>query len=802
MKEKTLEKLELDKILKSLKKEAYSEMAKEMIDNTGLSVNKEEVIKMQKETTEALYLLRENGGISLSGLKDIRNPLKLAKKDGILSIEQFIDVLKLLQTANKVKRFFDDEYKQESYPILIEIVGTIPNLKGFAGKLGDLLDLDKNDFKDTASDELSSLRKRIRSKKADQKSTLEKVKKTYKRFLQDEIVTVRNNRYVLPIKSEHQGSVKGVIHDYSTSGVTVYIEPEALMKLSNEISLLESKEKNEIDRLLRVLSEEIKYNHDELSQALQYLVELDFIMAKGSLSQKMNAMEPTIKADKKIEIIQGRHPLLGEDVVPVDVHLGKEFNTLVITGPNTGGKTVTLKTVGLFTLMTQYGLHIPAENGSEMTVFDGVYADIGDEQNIEQSLSTFSSHMKNITDILDNVSRGSLVLLDELGAGTDPTEGSALAMAILEYLHNKDIRTIATTHFTGLKNFAYKKEGMENASVEFDEETLEPTFKLMIGVPGRSNALIISQRLGLKDEIVAIAKDFIGEGDLKVDELISSLTEKEKKSEELKEDIERSKGDIENLKARLAKKEQELKEKEKNILEKARQEALEIVTEAKRQAERNISEIRKLSSKDSDKQINETSTKVRKNLMETKEGIETELSNEPENEPVDPKKLKPGMEVYLKSLDRTGTFQEFSGDKKDAQVQVGLMKVNVSIQDLYVAQPDDEKESQFLRGDAEGTSQGGGYRSSRLGAKKAGKMSQELDIRGERVDEAIDSIDKYLDDAVLAGYNSVRIIHGKGTGDLRKGVHFHLEGHDYIKNYRLGEKGEGGEGVTVVTLAV
>ncbi|UMZ74040.1 endonuclease MutS2 [Natranaerofaba carboxydovora] len=801
MKDKSYKKLELDKILAELKKETYSDMAKEMIDNTEFSQNVDEVKKMQKETSEAAFLIRESGGISLNGLKDVRGPLQLAKKDGTLSMEQFIDVLSVLQAQKRVQNFFKDDEIYESYPIIMNIVGQIPSLKNLTVKLEKLLDIDRVDFKDNASGELSSVRKQIKNKRSDLKGRLEKVKRSFSKYLQDEVITVRNNRYVLPVKAEHQGEVKGVTHDYSTTGATVYIEPESLMELSNEIARLTAKEEREVERLLRLLSQDIKNENEGLKQVLQYLVELDFIMAKGSLAIKMNAVEPEINREKKLDIIQGRHPLLGEEVVPVSVNLGKEFNTLVITGPNTGGKTVTLKTVGLFSLMTQYGLHIPADDGSVMAVFDEVFADIGDEQNIEQSLSTFSSHMKNIIGILENASSNSLVLLDELGAGTDPTEGSALAMAILEYLHSREIRTIATTHFTGLKNFAYKKQGMENASVEFDEKTLEPTYKLMIGIPGKSNALVISKRLGLKDEIIETARSFIGEGDLKVDELISSLTKKEKKSEELKEDIERSKAEVNNLKARLTKKEEELKEKEKNIIERAREEAAEIITEAKRQAERQISEIRKLSSKDSHKEITETSTNVRNELTQTKEALEKEL-NKTTSKPIDPSELKPGTEVYVKSLDKPGTFQEISEDKKEAQVQVGLMKVNVKVKELYPYESNDQKGNTAKQyGSTSGSPKENKVRSSKLGVQKAGSMSQELDIRGHRIDEAIQKIDKYLDDALLAGLNSVRIIHGKGTGDLRRGVHFHLEGHGHIKNYRLGEKGEGGEGVTVVTLA-
>ncbi|WP_158212452.1 endonuclease MutS2 [Natranaerobius trueperi] len=778
--------LELNKVIDMLKEETMSDMTKEICETLKPSTNYSEVSTWLKETTEARNLLAEKE-LFLRGLKDIRKQLQFATKDGVLQGNELFDIKSVISTSERVKKLFD-EY-DENYPIIFDLINKLPNLTRLRKELESKIDED-GEVKDSASSNLKNIRMRVKNLRSQVKSSLNKTLNSSEKYLQEKLVTMRNDRYVLPIKAEYQNMIPGIIHDQSASGMTVYIEPRDVVEKNNQLNQAKREEYKEIQKILKELSEQIKEHYDPLQNTLQILVELDFILSKGALSRKLNAREPELNYEKRINIFKARHPLLGEEAVPIDVKLGDDFNTLVITGPNTGGKTVTLKMVGLFTLMTQLGLHLPAGRGTEMGIFEKVFADIGDEQDIEQSLSTFSSHMSNIVEIVNNVDEKSLILLDELGAGTDPTEGSALAMSLLEYFHNKGCRSIATTHYTQLKNFAHARDGVENASVEFDDITLKPTYKLLIGVPGKSNAFVISSRLGLSDDIISNAKSFLADEEIEVEDLISSLTEKEKSTQLLKDELEREKAKVERMKSELEKAKQDMENKRDEVLNKAREQAEDIITDARRDVEETLKEARKLAEKNSQKEMAEVSGNVRKRLSEKQEHLQESMKSDENKEPLSPAELRQGMDVYVSNLDKEGIIQKINKDKKEAEVQVGIMKVSVAFSNLYLVE---DKEN------SNGSEIEKHKRKSVLTDKKA-NISTELDIRGERVDDAIAKVDKFLDDAIVTNLTQIRIIHGKGTGNLRKGIQFHLEGHPHVNEYRIGSRNEGGEGVTVVKL--
>lgn len=785
--------LELPKIIDQLKKETVSTMTKEICDDLDPSVNYNEIKTWLKETSEAKELLAERD-ISLRGLRDIRKQLQLAAKDGTLQGPELFQISEIIGVSNRVRKITDDNF-QANYPILSSLISKLPELNHLKKELDDKID-ENGEVKDSASVNLRNIRQKIKKLQSQVKTSVNRILQSGEKYLQDKIVTMRYDRYVVPVKAEYQNMVPGIIHDQSSSGMTVYIEPKEVVEKNNELRQAKREEHSELEKILQGLSQKIKGYHYQLHDSLQILVELDFILAKGSLSRRMNAREAELNQEKRLEIIKGKHPLLGEDAIPVDVKLGDEFNTMVITGPNTGGKTVSLKMVGLFTLMTQSGLHIPAERGTEMGVFEQVFADIGDEQDIEQSLSTFSSHMSNIVKIVDHANSESLILLDELGAGTDPTEGSALAMSLLEHFHNLGCRSIATTHYTQLKSFAHAREGVENASVEFDEETLEPTYNLLIGVPGKSNAFVISRRLGLSDKIISNAKSFLADEEIEVEELITSLTEKEKSSQKMKEELERERAKVEQVKAQLEQERKEISRKKDEVLQKARRQAEEIISDAKRDAEESLKEARKIAEKKSHKEMAEVSSKVRDKLSGHQQKLREELMDSADSVPLSPEKLKPGLTVYISNLDKEGQILQVNHDKGEAEVQVGIMKVNVNFSDIFPSE--EEKSGSTFSGNVNSSSSSTGRGNVFAGKKE--RISTELDIRGERVEEAINQVDKYLDDALVAGLAEIRIIHGKGTGNLRKGIQFHLEGHPMVSQYRLGNRQEGGEGVTVVKL--
>ncbi len=788
---KTLDTLELPKIIQLLKEETVTSMTKEICDDLHPSLNYSEIENWLTETSEARELLSERD-LSLRGLHDVRKQLQLASKDGMLDASDLIKLSQLLGVSNRVRKALDDDFN-EKYSIISSLIKKLPDLEFLRKQLDNHID-ENGEIKDNATPKLRQLRSKIKQLRSQLKSSVNKIVNSNAKYLQDQIVTMRYDRYVIPVKAEYQNSVPGIIHDQSSSGMTVYIEPQEVVEKNNELRQVKQEEKKEVERILYELSQEIKVNNEQLQDCLQILVELDFILAKGSLSRRLQARAAELIDEPRLNIIKGRHPLLGDEAVPVTVELGNDFNTMVITGPNTGGKTVTLKMVGLFTLMTQMGLHIPASRGTEMGIFDNVFADIGDEQDIEQSLSTFSSHMSNIVNIVEQAGDGSLVLLDELGAGTDPTEGSALAMSLLEYFHSIGSRSIATTHFTQLKSFAHSREGVENASVEFDESTLEPTYTLLIGIPGKSNAFVISRRLGLREQIVANAKNFLAEEDIEVEELITSLTEKERSSQKLQKELERERAKIEKLKSEIDWEKQRMEQKKEDILLKARQQAEEIIADAKRDAEESLKEARKMAEKKSQNEMAEVSSRVRERLSNRQQQLKEELREASDHEPISPQKMKPGLKVYLSSLDNEGQILSLDKNKEQAEVQVGIMKVTVSFSDIFPVKSEGEDNKTGV------IASSGSTRGKKVFTDKKQSISTELDIRGERVDDALNYVDKYLDDAVVTGLNQVTIIHGKGTGNLRKAIHFHLEGHTLVSEYRIGNRQEGGEGVTVIKL--
>ena len=643
---------------------------------------------------------------------------------------------------------------------------------------------------DYASRQLANIRRRITRTNERIRDQLNGLIRSpqFQKFLQEPIVTIRNDRYVVPVKQEHRSSIPGMIHDQSTSGATVYIEPMSVVEANNELRGLMLEEQREIEKVLIRLTEEVQSSHDAIRNNLDLLAILDVIFAKASFSRSYKGVHPEIVTEPTIRIINGRHPLIDKDeVVPITVKIGENSKCLIITGPNTGGKTVTLKTVGLFALMVQSGMHIPADYGSKMGIFGGVFADIGDEQSIEQSLSTFSSHMVHIANIVEQADDRSLVLFDELGAGTDPTEGAALAMAILNYFCEKGTCTIATTHYSELKVFALTQDGMENASMEFDIETLRPTFRLLMGVPGKSNAFEIASRLGLKQGLIDAAREYITQDELQFEDL---LTDMEKNRIRAKEDQEKAQAyldEVRIMKSQLEEKERLIRESEENILRNAHYEAKRILIEAKEQADEILNEMRKLTHQAQDKEQRRNMEQARNRLKRDIDMVEEAIGDT--LKPTDglltpPKDLKPGESVYIPNLDQTGQVLGISDQGDEVQVQVGIMKINVHISNLRRTQRE-SKDKKSL---------------SRSVAMKNKSISMELDLRGYDLESALVEVDKYLDNAFLSGLKEVVVIHGKGTGVLRNGIHQYLRNHPHVDSFRLGKFGEGESGVTVVLL--
>lgn len=792
MDKKTFKTLEYEKIIAQLASFAASPLAKDLCLGLTPRTDLYEIEAAQRETSDALTRLLRKGTISFSGVTDVRGILKRLEIGSILGTEELLRVAKLLEVCARVKAYSRRDTEEEGRDSLDDLFDALQPLTPVSSEIRRCI-VSEDEISDDASSALFKIRRAMRQTNDKVHAQLiSMVNGSARTYLQDAVITMRNGRYCIPVKSEYRGQVPGMIHDQSATGSTLFVEPMAVVKLNNELRELELKEEQEIEVILSTLSSLAASELETISDDLTLLTQLDVIFAKARLSLSYNGSEPKFNTQGWIRIKKGRHPLLDKSkVVPIDIHLGREFQLLVITGPNTGGKTVSLKTVGLFTLMGQAGLHIPAFDGSELSVFEDVFADIGDEQSIEQSLSTFSSHMTNIVSILGRATDRSLVLFDELGAGTDPTEGAALAIAILSNLHRRGARIMATTHYSELKVFALTTPGVENGCCEFSVETLRPTYRLLIGIPGKSNAFAISSKLGLPDEIILEAKTHLTEQDESFEDLIADLENSRVTIEKEREEIDRYKQEIQILKQRLEQKQDKLDNSREAILRKANEEARAILQEAKDYADTTMRNFNKFGKANvSAKEMEQERDRLRKKLS----GVEKNLSIKPDTKPkkeLKPKDLKIGDAVKVLSLNLKGTVSTLPNSKGNLYVQMGILRSQVNIKDLERI---DEPE---ITGPGIGKGTGG---SGKIKMSKSSSVSMELNLLGKTVDEAVAELDKYLDDASLAHMPSVRIVHGKGTGALRKGVQNYLRRNKHVKSFRLGEFGEGDAGVTIAEL--
>lgn len=789
MNERTFRVLEYNKIKDLLRSHITSSLGKELIDEVHPRTNFEDIKQRLSETSEAVGLIIQKSNIPIGPIYDLSRHLKVAEIGSYLYPGQLLEVSDTLRTARVLKNFIkDSDEEREKYPGLKGYMASLSTFRHIEDRINEAI-IGEDEISDNASPTLRSIRKQIENKNNSIRNKLNSIinSPNMQKYLQDTIITIRQDRFVVPVKSEYKSNVPGLVHDQSSSGATLFIEPLSIVELNNGLKELKLKEKAEIERILTEITGQIGEKSEAIMINQKTLVKLDFIFAKAKLSMEMKAIEPELNNDGYIKIKNGRHPLISDkEVVPTNIWIGDEFKTLLITGPNTGGKTVTLKTVGLMVLMAQSGLHVPADFGTKLSIFNNVFADIGDEQSIEQSLSTFSSHMKNITNIVDTVEDRDLVLLDELGAGTDPTEGAALAMAILRFLHDKNVRTVATTHYSELKQFALANEGVENASVEFDVETLSPTYKLLIGVPGKSNALEISRRLGLREDIIEKSKEFLNKEDIEFEEIITSIEENRRSAEKERDEAIRLRLEVQKLKEKFQTKNEKLEKQRERVLKEAKEEARKVLKEAKGEADEIIKELRNISKtveKDRNKKMEEMRKKLKTNIEELQDPLFDDVEI-PASKP--PKNLKVGDAVKVITLNQEGSVVTEPNSNGDLTVQVGIMKINVNIANLRLMKDNQPN--------AEKTSVGSILKS------KTQYIKNEIDLRGENIEEARIILDKYLDDAYLAKLQQVNIIHGKGTGVLRKGIHDFLKRHSHVKVFREGVYGEGGSGVTIVEL--
>ncbi|MFC4556623.1 endonuclease MutS2 [Virgibacillus kekensis] len=781
MNERILRVLEFNKIIDQLSNMAATSIGKDLCFRLSPSIEIAEVKKLQAETEEASQILRLNAAVPLGGIFDIRASIKRSVIGGVLTAEECLDVATTVYGGRQVKGFM--EKLEEDLPILKGLAEQIVTLRDLETHIKSCID-DNGHVMDSASERLRSIRASIRTHESRVRDRLESYTKSKSKMLSDAIITIRNDRYVLPVKHEYRGSVGGIVHDQSASGATLFMEPKAVVDLNNQLQEARAKEKSEVDRILRELSNHIAENDQALYANIETLAQIDFIVARAKLGVQMKATLPSVNDEGIIKLKQARHPLLPiDEAVANDIEIGENYSSIVITGPNTGGKTVALKMVGLCTLMAQSGLRIPALDGGVVAVFEDVFADIGDEQSIEQNLSTFSSHMTNIVSILEQVNHKSLVLFDELGAGTDPQEGAALAMSILDDVIYRGARVIATTHYPELKAYGYNRDQVVNASVEFDVQTLQPTYRLLLGVPGRSNAFEISKRLGLSDSIISQAKSHIGVDSKSVENMIASLEESRRQAEtdyrEAHEILETSEG----LKKDLESAWEQFEEKRESLYRKAEEKAEKALQKAREEAEAIVSEIRNMKT---DAQLKEHEWIEAKKMFED---ARPELSSKPPAQTQNEKdssveELQPGDEIKLLKVNQKGSVLEKVNDN-EYLVQVGIMKVKVTRNEIKLLNKKQNTTTEKPMAMVKGSSY---------------HVKTELDLRGERFEDALLRLEKYLDDALLAGYPKVSIIHGKGTGALRKGVKEFAQRHPNISAARPGSQGEGGSGVTILEL--
>lgn len=790
MNEKALRTLEYTKIIERLTELAGSSIGKELCRNLKPSSNLAEIEAAQKQTSDALSRIYQRGSISFSGVQDVRGSLKRLEIGGSLSALELLRIAKLLETTSRVKSFGRLENSDREKDSLDDMFDGLQPLANLYNEIYRCI-LSEDEIADDASPALAKIRRSIRQTNDRVHTQLASlVNGSSRTYLQDAVITMRNGRYCVPVKSEYKGQVPGMIHDQSSTGSTLFIEPMAIVKLNNELRELELQEQKAIEAVLAELSNMAAAENENIADNFRILTQLDFIFARAMLSKSYNGTEPIFNEKGHINIKKGRHPLLDKkSVVPIDIWLGKDFRLLVITGPNTGGKTVSLKTVGLFTLMGQAGLHIPAFDHSELSVFDEVFADIGDEQSIEQSLSTFSSHMTHTVSILKEATDRSLVLFDELGAGTDPTEGAALAIAILNELHSRGTCTMATTHYSELKVFALTTPGVENGCCEFSVETLRPTYRLLIGVPGKSNAFAISGKLGLPEHIIEDARSRISEQDESFEDLLSDLEHSRITIEKEQEELARYKAEAASLKAQLEKKQERLDSAKERILAEANEKAHTILREAKEYADETIKNFNKYGKAAgvsiSDMERERTRLREKMNAAEKNMAKKTPAKVK---KAVDPKALRVGDSVKVLSLNLKGTVSTLPDAKGNLFVQMGILRSQVNLRDI---EPIDEPVITAPNFNRTG--------SGKIKMAKSSSVGIELNLLGKTSDEAISELDKYLDDAYIAHLPSVRIVHGKGTGVLRKAVHNYLRRCKIVDEYHLGEFGEGDAGVTIVT---
>ena len=787
MNEKVLKTLEYHKIIQMLAECATSAPGRELCQALEPSTDLAGIELAQKQTGDALTRIFQKGSLSFSGTRNIGASLKRLEIGGTLSIEELLRVASLLKVTKRAKSYSRSERETPREDSLDGLFAALEPLTPLSGEINRCI-LSEDEIADDASARLKQIRRSIKNTNDRIHSQMNTMLNSSRNYLQDAVITMRNGRYCLPVKAESKNQVPGMIHDQSSTGSTLFIEPMSVVKLNNDLKELFLKEQEEIEVILVDLSALTAEHIPALISNYEILSNLDFIFAKASLAKSYNGTAPLFNRDRRIRIRKGRHPLLdSRKVVPIDIHLGDDFNQLIITGPNTGGKTVSLKTVGLFTLMGQAGLHIPANDRSELSIFDEVFADIGDEQSIEQSLSTFSSHMTNIVSILDKVDEHSLVLFDELCAGTDPAEGAALAMAILSRLHHYGIRTMATTHYSELKVFALSTPGVENACCEFSLETLSPTYRLLIGIPGKSNAFAISSKLGLDADLIENARSNLTEQDESFEDLLSDLESQRITIEKDRLEAEQHKVEIARLKQKLEQKQERLDSQREKIIREANEEAHAILRKAKEVADQTIKNFHKYGKgSGSVREMEKERGSLRNKMDQLEKDMSLKQKEQAANHKV-PKKLRIGDSVKVLSMNLKGTVHTLPNDKGDLYVQMGILRSVVNINDLVLLEEDPPSVGKKY------SSAGAGN----LKMSKSASVSTEINLIGKTTDEAIVLLDKYLDDAYLAHMPSVRIVHGKGTGALRKAVQNHLKRLKYVKSFRLGEFGEGDSGVTI-----
>ena len=789
-----LEKLEFNRIQEMLANFCVTYIGRNLSFSIFPSNSKNIVEHSLKETKEAVILMYKNSLPSFNEIADITIDTKKLESSSTLSIKSILELTNIFKIAQDLKLYFDKDFLvTDEYPILSELFSNLYSNKNILDKIKSCI-IDENTLDDNASKTLSSIRKQEKKLEQDVRSKLNQMihSSTYSKYIQESIVTIRNDRFVIPVKAEYRSQIKGFVHDISNAGSTVFIEPISVFEMNNELNQLKLDEAVEIEKILQELSSLFYPYIEELKKDVELIGKLDFIFAKAKLSKSLNAITPIINDDKEINLINARHPLINKDlVVPISINIGKDFSVLVITGPNTGGKTVTLKTVGLLSCMACSGLNIPADEKSSIYVFDKIFTDIGDDQSISNSLSTFSSHMSNIVEITNNVNENSLVLVDELGSGTDPIEGANLAISILDYFKQTNCITIATTHYQELKQYALVTGDFENASVEFDINTLSPTYKLLLGIPGKSNAFAISKKLGLADDIINNAKNLLSSENINIEELLKNIYDNKSTIEKEKKELEKKLHQIEELRKSLERDNSALKEEEQSLIANAKIKARDILLDAKEEASEIIKKLNTTYDfKKADNLRNEINNKIKSiTLNDLKTSSDDQSSISPED-------IELNMEVYVSNFGQNGIVVSHVTKSNEVQVQIGNMKTNVNIKFLQKLNNLNSKNTKNnLKMNSNNTSN---YTS----ISKSKNIKSEINVIGLNVEEANFVIDKFLDDCLIAKLETVRIVHGKGTGKLRNGIQHFLNKHPHVKSYRVGSYGEGEMGVTIVELKI